>query len=477
MEWEPVIGLEIHARLKTESKLFSPDSAAFSARGNDSVHPVSLGFPGTLPVLNEKAIVFAVKAAKAFKADIQKESVFARKNYFYPDLPKGYQISQSDKPLGLGGLVFYRRGGQWAKTALERIHIEEDAGRLLHKGAFSLADFNRAGAPLLEIVTLPEIPDPEAAAESARAVRSVLRCLEISDGNLEEGSMRCDCNISLRPAGRKDKGTKVELKNLNSFRFMEKALKYEIKRQERLLNSGKAVPQETRGYDPAQNLTFSLRSKEEAKDYRYFPDPDLLPLRLTEEQRSVSLPPLPRDKFDRLQAAFPQLKESALSLLAEDGALCSYFKILAQGTGDPSGAFNWMEGPLQSLLKEHKKTIDRSLVPAEHLAGLMKAVESGAISLSAGRDILKTMWDTGKPAKEIIQEQGLRRISDEKTLRTAVRETLARFPKQMQEYKEGKAKLFGFFVGQALKQTKGQADPKILNRLLKDELDNKSTGD
>lgn len=469
IKWEAVIGLEIHARLKTKSKLFSPEEATYSQQENSQIHPVSLGFPGTLPVLNQEVFICALKAAKAFKAHIAEQSVFARKHYFYPDLPKGYQISQYDKPYCQGGAVTYKLNGEWVETSLERIHIEEDAGQLLHKENASLVNFNRAGIALLEIVTLPEIKSPEAASLCARAVRTMLLYLEISDGNLEEGSMRCDCNVSLRPPNSLKLGTKVELKNINSFRFIEKALKYEIERQSLILNREETLSQETRGYDPGKNKTFSLRSKEETKDYRYFPDPDLLPLHLTENFKNISTPELPQEKAERFKKEY-NLKEEAIDTLTEDKALCIYFEELVKQTKDPTSSFNWIMGDLQSLLKENKKTIEESSISPKDLSDLMKYVSSGKVSLSLARQILKIMWDTQATPENIIKEKGFEQISDEKTLKTMIQKILAKHPQQMEEYKQGKLKLFGFFIGQVMQQTKGQANPQTLKTLLKEEL-------
>ena len=467
--WEAVIGLEIHAQLKTESKLFSPEKASYSQEENDQIHPVSLGFPGTLPVLNREVVVFALKVAKAFKGHIKDKSVFARKNYFYPDLPKGYQISQYSEPYCEGGAITYKFNGQWVEIALERIHMEEDAGQLLHRGTASLVNFNRAGVPLLEIVTRPEIKSPEAASLCARAVRTVLRYLEVCDGNLEEGSMRCDCNISLRPRGSVKLGTKVELKNINSFRFIEKALKYEMERQSQHLNAGKAVIQETRGYDPGKNRTFSMRSKEEAKDYRYFPDPDLVPLILTEELKTIPEVELPKEKARRFKEEY-DLKEETIDILTEDKDFCEYFEELSKKTRDPLSSSHWVIGDLQALLKENHKAIKESFISPKRLSELMKCVSEGKVSLSMARQILKTMWETDDSPEKIIEEKGLEQISDRKLLKEMVQKVLKDHPHQKEEYSQGKKKLFGFFAGQVMKQTKGRADPKVLSEILKEEL-------
>ena len=469
-KWETVIGLEIHAQLKTETKLFSPDSASFSAGENNHIHPVSLGFPGTLPVLNRRAAVFALRTARAFECRIQKQSLFARKNYFYPDLPKGYQISQYDRPFCEGGYVRYHFNGSVQEVRLERIHIEEDAGRSLHRGSATLVNFNRAGVPLLEMVTLPDLRDPASAAGFVRAVRRTLRYLDVCDGNLEEGSLRCDCNISLRLRGEKNFGTKVELKNLNSFRFIEKALQYERKRQARLLEEGGTVAGETRLYDSAKNQTFPMRSKETVSDYRYFPDPDLLPLNIDELlEREDPLPELPFQKFEKYKK-IPGLSDRQIETLIEDKAFSEYFEEVAEGAGDPRTACHWLTGELTARLKETGKTIKDIPVSAKNLSKLIKRVSGGVISIKTAKEVFSLMWETGRPPDPIIEEKGFKQISDEKTLREIVRKTLQAHPKQVKDYREGRTKLFGFFTGQIMKATKGQAHPQKLSEILKEEL-------
>ena len=465
---EALIGLEIHARLLTESKMFSPDSARFTAKENHHVHPVSLGFPGTLPVVNRKAIVLAVKAAKAFSGQIQTWSAFARKSYFYPDLPKGYQISQHTKPYCLGGKIIYKENGEWASAPLERIHLEEDAGQLMHTAEESLVNFNRAGVPLLEIVTLPALKSPESAALCAKAARAVLTSIGACDGNLEEGSMRFDCNISLRRKGASSMGVKVELKNLNSFRFMEKALKLEAKRQKTLLDKGLPVQRETRGYDASRNITVPLRAKEEAGDYRYFPDPDLAPLNL-EGIEAGPLPELPHNRQRRLENDYG-LPAAHAGVLTEEGGLGDYFEKLAQTSQDPKGASHWVLGPLKALLKEHGKTAEESPVPPSALGALMGHVQRGEISASMGRQILTSMWETGQSAKDIMEKQGLRQISDKEALLKMAQKVIALFPRQRAEYLQGKEKLLAFFVGQAMKESRGRAAPQALQAALKKAL-------
>lgn len=470
-KWETVIGLEIHAQLKTKTKLFSPDSASFSAGENDHVHPVSLGFPGVLPVLNKQAVLFALRAARAFEGQIQEQSFFARKNYFYPDLPKGYQISQYDKPYCEGGCVRYHFDGNIHEVKLERIHMEEDAGRSLHRGSATLINFNRSGTPLLEIVTQPDLRDPAAAAACVRAIRRVLRYLDICDGNLEEGSLRCDCNISLRPWGAKTFGAKVELKNLNSFRFIEKALQYEQERQARLLKEEKPIVQETRLYDSAKNQTFSMRSKETASDYRYFPDPDLLLLDVSHLLNQMEpLPPLPFQKFEKFKKDYG-LKDRQIEILIEDKALCKYFEELAENSGDPQASCHWVTGEMQARLKEAHQTIKDVPISVKDLSKLMELVSKEIISIKIAKEVFALMWETGQTPERIVEEKGLKQISDTKTLREIVRKILKSHPKQVKDYQSGWIKLFGFFSGQVMKETKGQAHPRKLSEILKDELE------
>ena len=407
IEWEPIIGLEIHAQLKTKSKMFSPDGAEFKDSENDQIHPVSFGLPGTLPTLNQQALDWAIKTAKAFSGDIQSRSVFARKNYFYPDLPKGYQVSQFNEPYCLNGRVRYYLKGKIKEVSLERIHMEEDAGRSLHTGVATLINFNRAGVPLLEIVTRPEIEDPFSAAACARAIRRTLRYLEVCDGNLEEGSLRCDCNVSIRKKGDQKLGTKVELKNINSFRFIEKALQYEIQRQIKCLESGLSLTQETRLYNSTKNQTFSMRSKEEASDYRYFPDPDLLPVEWDLKQiKTISLPELPFEKAERFQKEYSLTMEQS-EQITEDKAFCDYFESLTQKTKDSSGAYHWMTGEMQARLKKTNQSLQEA-PSVEQLTELMSFVSQGVLSITMAKEVFGFMWETKKSAEEIINEKGVK---------------------------------------------------------------------
>ena len=463
------IGLEIHAQLKSQTKLFSPDRASWTKGENDEIHPISLALPGTLPVLNESALKMALKTGLAFKGEIKNGSVFARKNYFYPDLPKGYQISQYDKPFCKGGQVSFFNKEEKISIPLERIHLEEDAGRSLHKEGYSLINFNRAGIALLEIVTKPEITDPQTASLCAKAIRKTLRYLEVCDGNLEEGSMRCDCNISVRPRGQSQLGTKVELKNINSFRFIEKALSYETDRQTELLKSGEKINQETRLYDSSKNQTRSMRSKESANDYRYFPDPDLPQVYFEEELlKELKLPELPFEKSQRFIQDY-QLKAETATALVEDKNSADYFEQVALESKDPQTVSLWFRGELQAQLKERNQ--NSCPIPVKAFSSLLKMISNGLISNKMAKEIFAEMWDKGLSPEQIIQEKNLQQISGEEELKQLVIQTLTKHPKQVSAYKAGKNKLFGFFIGQIMKETKGQANPQKLSQLLKKELD------
>ena len=467
---EVIIGLEIHAQLNTKSKMFAPEAAEFTDGHNDQVGPVTLGLPGTLPLFNEQAFFMALKTAKAFSGNVKNDSVFARKNYFYPDLPKGYQISQYDKPYCEGGKVEFILEGKHDCVNLERIHMEEDAGRSIHKGNFTLVNFNRAGVPLLEMVTKPEIKSAKQAAACARAIRRVLRYIEVCDGNLEQGSMRCDCNISIKEKTQKELGTKVEIKNINSFRFIEKALEYEINRQIECVKSGKKIHQETRLYDSVKNQTLPMRSKEGASDYRYFPEPDL-PIVHFEDSilENIKLPELPLEKFNRFQSEY-NLPDSANEILVEDIHLANYFEAITTKTKDPQTTSHWIVGDLQSHLKESSISIEDCPVSPQNFSELILSMKKGDISNKMAKSILAEMWKTGKSPKDIIESQGLKQIADESVLEKLADKAISQYPKQVESYKQGKTKLFGFFVGQIMKETKGQAHPEKLSEILKKKL-------
>ena len=471
--WKAVIGLEIHAQLLTKSKLFSPDPAHFVAEENQHIHPVSLGLPGVLPVLNQQVLESAVQVGLALHCRIAPKSVFARKNYFYPDLPKGYQISQYDKPVCEKGYIEFECEGVRKKIRIQRVHIEEDAGRFHHKGPYSLVNFNRAGVPLVEIVSEPDMNDPATAGEMARSIRKIVRYLGVCDGNLEEGSLRCDCNVSVQKIADSELGTRTELKNINSFRFIEKAIKYEIKRQIQVLSGGGRIVQETRLYDSAQNKTFPLRSKEEASDYRYFPDPDLLPVLLSPawiEEQKQKVPESFLQKADRFQQQYGLSSEESF-LITEEKDRADYFeKTVGTGAGAKLSA-NWLINELMARINEEKiKAIANCPISPESLGEMIKMIEKKDISGKMAKKVFTEMWKIQKNPKEIVKNLGLKKISDPEVLSAMVEEVINQFPKQVQDYKNGRTKIFGFFVGEMMKKSRGQADPEQVNIILKQTL-------
>ena len=471
-DWEPIIGLEIHAQLQTASKMFSNDANQFGAGDNECVSPVSLGLPGALPVTNKKAISLSIKMGLALKCKIRKTSVFSRKNYFYPDLPKGYQISQFDKPLCEGGSLDFILDGQRRSIGITRAHVEEDAGKSIHHGDFTLLNFNRAGVPLLEIVSEPEIRSSQEAAEYARTVRRILRYLDVCDGDLEKGSMRCDCNVSVRKKGEEGFRTRVELKNINSFRFIEKAIEYEIQRQVNQYNSGGEIFQETRLYDPLKDKTFSMRKKEDSHDYRYFPDPDLLPLMVDDiwlKEIQQELPELPLERAIRFQSEY-KLPEYDALLLTEEKDCAEYYESVAKASGNPKSSSNWIMSELMRELNESKKGIAESPVTSHHLADLIRLVDKKTISGKIAKVVFLDMWSTGKSPLEIVKEKGFVQITDESVISKIADKVIEGNPNQVEQYKSGKDKLFGFFVGQVMKVTKGQANPEAVNKILKEKL-------
>ena len=473
-EWKTVIGLEIHAQLLTNSKLFSPDPSHFIEKENTHIHPVSLGLPGTLPVLNKKVLEYSVKVGLALNCHINQNSIFARKNYFYPDLPKGYQISQYEKPICENGYVEFECEGKRKKVRIQRVHIEEDAGRFHHKGHFSLVNFNRAGVPLVEIVSMPDMNSPAEAAEMVRSIRKILQYIEVCDGNLEEGSLRCDCNVSVQKISDNKWGTRTELKNINSFKFIEKAIAYEVKRQIHVLNEGHKVTQETRLYDSAKNKTFPLRTKEEASDYRYFPDPDLLPICLShqwlEEQRK-KIPESFLQKADRFQKIY-NLSSKEAFLITEKRSRADYFENIIKTKASAKLSANWLINEVLARCNESRINIDTCPVTAKKLGEMIKMIERKEISGKIGKKIFSEMWNTKLPPKEIIKKLGLKKINDLRTLSNMVEEVIKKFPKQVTDYKKGKEKIFGFFIGEIMKTSKGQADPETVNKVLKEKLKN-----
>ncbi len=475
MEFEPVIGLEVHAQLKTRSKIFCGCSAEFGAPPNTHVCPVCLGMPGVLPVLNRSVVECALRMALATGCTIARESRFARKNYFYPDLPKGYQISQYELPIAEQGQVDVEVNGALQRVRIRRIHMEEDAGKLNHNPhrPVSMVDLNRAGVPLIEIVSEPDIGSPEAAGAYLRHLRAIVRCLDVCDGNLEEGSFRCDANVSIRPRGATVLGTRTELKNLNSFRFVEKAIEYEIDRQRDLLRDGGRVLQETRLWDQGLGRTVSMRGKEEAHDYRYFPDPDLLPLVIDAgwiARVRAELPELPEARKARFVSQHG-LPAYDAGVLTSDRGLSDYFEECLKHFPDPKPVSNWMMGPLLGLLNAQGLSIEQSPIPAGGLAALLTLVENGAISAKSAKSVFDEMAASDKSAAAIVAEKDLAQISDAGAIEALVRELLARNPREVAAYRGGKTKLMGFFVGEAMKATRGQANPKAVNEILRKMLE------
>jgi len=474
MEFEPVIGLEVHAQLKTETKIFCACSTAFGAPPNTHTCPVCLGMPGVLPVLNKKVVEYTLRMALATHCDIRPQSRFARKNYFYPDLPKGYQISQYELPIAQHGYVDVEVNGSTHRIGITRIHMEEDAGKLGHDPhrPISMVDFNRTGVPLIEIVSEPDIRTPASAGAYLRQLRAIVRYLGICDGNLEEGSFRCDANVSIRPRQTEALGTRTELKNLNSFKHVEKALQYEIDRQKEVLLDGASVIQETRLWDPHKNRTHSMRGKEEAHDYRYFPDPDLLPLVIDAdwiETVKAGLPELPADKKQRFITDY-DLPSYDADILTSDRELADYFEACLQKFNQPKAVSNWIMGSLLGLLNAKGKSIDQAPISASDLAELLKLVDDGTISGKIAKGVFDEMAESGKSAHQIVEEQGLVQISDSSAIDDIVSKILAANPAEVQAYKSGKAKLLGFFVGQVMRETRGQANPKMVNEILKKKL-------
>jgi aspartyl-tRNA(Asn)/glutamyl-tRNA(Gln) amidotransferase subunit B len=472
-DYESVIGLEIHAQLATDTKAFSAASGSYGAADNAHTSPICLGMPGTLPRLNLKAVEYSIKTGLALNCKINKRSVFARKQYFYPDLPKGYQISQFDEPLCVDGYVEFSVDEKPYRIRIERAHMEEDAGKSIHFGDHTLVNFNRAGVPLLEIVSGPDMRSATEAAEYARTVRTILRYLGVCDGNLEEGSLRCDCNVSVRKRGETKLGTKVELKNINSFRFIEKAIDYEIQRQIDCVESAKPIVQETRLYDSTKNMTFSMRSKEEAHDYRYFPDADLLPLEVSDswvEKVRATLPELPLDKGRRFVKELG-LPEYDAQILTQDKDLADYFEVVQSKSQNPKSSSNWIMGDFLKMLNEQKLQVTQSPVSAENLAILIQMIDKGEISGKIAKTVFTDMWNLKKDPKTLVSEQGLAQISDDSALEKFVDEVLLQNPENVKSYREGKAKLFGFFVGQVMKVSKGQANPESINRIIKQKLE------
>ncbi len=474
-KYEVVIGLEVHAQLKTKSKIFAPDSTEFGNEQNTQISPITLGMPGVLPVLNKECVNMGIKLGLALNCEIPERCKFDRKQYFYPDLPKGYQISQYDEPICVNGHL--NINGK--RIGITRAHLEEDAGKLVHVGAngiagstYSLVDLNRAGTPLLEIVSEPDMRSSEEAKNYMEELRNIVRYIGVCDGNLEEGSMRCDANISIMPKGSKEFGTRAEIKNVNSFKALQRAIEYEIDRQIELVEDGEEVVQETRLWDDGEGVTKSMRGKEDAHDYRYFPEPDLMPLSISREwveDIRKTLPELPAQKRTRYMSL--GLSEYDASVIVEQMESALFFDKTLELSADAKLAVNFMMGPIAAHLKEeHINITDTKLTP-ENLAELLTMIEKGTISNNIGKQIIIDMMNDGTQASKIVEAKGLSQITDVNAIRKMVEEVVNNNPNQVEQYKSGKTNLFGFFVGQVMKATKGKANPKTVNDILKELLD------
>jgi aspartyl-tRNA(Asn)/glutamyl-tRNA(Gln) amidotransferase subunit B len=472
--YEAVIGLEVHTHLLTRSKLFCGCAASFGAGPNENVCPVCMGMPGVLPVLNRNAVELALRIALAAHSEVQNYSVFARKSYFYPDLPKGYQISQYELPLCKGGYIeIGNGGGPPRRIRLVRIHMEEDAGKNIHEADSSLVDFNRSGVPLVEIVSEPDIRSADEAGAYLRQLRAILRYVGASEGRMEEGNFRCDVNVSVRRKGASELGTKTEIKNLNSFRFVEKAIAYEVARQVEVLEAGGKIPQETHLWDPVREQTRPMRSKEFANDYRYFPEPDLPPLRVDAElveQVRASMPELPTPRRVRFQRELG-LSNYEAAILTEDREVADYFESLLQaGISPPKTAANWTMTEILRVLNETGQSLDQAVPPATETAALLKMVQEGTISLNAAKTAFATMCKSGRGATSTVQEMGLVQVSDEAAIAAACDDVIAAEASRVAEYRSGRERLFGFFVGQVMKAMGGKGNPKIVNEILRQRL-------
>ncbi|PLR75681.1 Asp-tRNA(Asn)/Glu-tRNA(Gln) amidotransferase GatCAB subunit B [Bacillus sp. V3-13] len=472
MNFETVIGLEVHVELKTDSKIFSASPNHFGAEPNTNTSVVELGYPGVLPVLNKKAVEFAIKAAMALNCEIASVTKFDRKNYFYPDNPKAYQISQFDKPIGEHGWIEIEVNGEKKKIGITRLHLEEDAGKLTHEQGYSLVDLNRQGTPLIEIVSEPDIRTPEEAYAYLEKLKSIIQYTGVSDCKMEEGSLRCDANISLRPAGQEQFGTKTELKNLNSFNFVRKGLEYEEKRQEEVLRSGGEIQQETRRYDEATNTTILMRVKEGSDDYRYFPEPDLLDVYIDDEWKArirAEIPELPDQRKKRYieEWGLPAYDAAVLTVTKE---MADFFEATVNAGADAKQASNWIMGDVSAYLNAEQKELGETALAPEGLAGMIKLIENGTISSKIAKQVFKELIEKGGSAEKIVKEKGLVQISDEGALLKIIHEVLEANPQSIEDYKSGKAKAIGFLVGQIMKATKGQANPPLVNKLLVEEI-------
>ena len=474
MTWETVIGLEIHSQLKTKSKIFSGASTQFGAKANTQACAVDLGFPGVLPVLNKEAVRMALRFGLAVNATINKHSIFARKNYFYPDLPKGYQISQFEIPIvGSGAIEIPLDNGEKKMVGITRAHLEEDAGKSIHDlyDDYTAIDLNRAGTPLLEIVSDPDMSNAKEAVAYAKKIHSLVQYIDICDGNMQEGSFRCDANVSVRRVG-EELGTRAEIKNINSFKFLEKAINLEVERQIDILEDGGSVAQETRLYDSIKNETRSMRSKEEANDYRYFPDPDLLPVVIDDEllkEIRNGLPELPTEKKARFIDKLG-LSEYDAENLTSQKAMADYYEIIINKGADVKLSANWVMGELSASLNKNQIDIQDSPIAASELYNLISRITDNTISGKIAKDVFRLMWDEKRSVDEIIKEQGLEQMTDVNALESVIDEIIAKNLDQVEQFKNGNTKLLGFFVGQVMKATQGKANPKQVNQILDDRL-------
>tara|TARA_B100001121_G_scaffold55984_1_gene49534 strand:+ start:92 stop:1519 length:1428 start_codon:yes stop_codon:yes gene_type:complete len=475
MSWECVIGLEAHVQLSTETKLFSRASTSFGQEPNTNVNLVDCGLPGVLPTVNKNAFYKAIRFGLAVDADINQTSLFDRKNYFYPDLPKGYQITQMELPIVSGGKVEIEIEGAKKIINLTRAHLEEDAGKSIHEGmAGTGVDLNRAGTPLLEIVSEPEISSAKEAVAYMKALHQIVTFLDVSDGNMSQGSLRCDANVSVRKKGDKKLGTRTEIKNINSFRFIEKAINYEIERQIDVIESGESVTQETRLYDSIKNETRPMRSKEFANDYRYFPDPDLLPVMISDEEIEeikATFPEMPKDKFIRYQSEF-KIPENDAQIISSSKNLATFFEECMENVKDAKLLSNIMIGDISSLLNKENIEIADSKLSTKNVSELVNLVTEGVISGKIAKTVLEETWNSGLSPIEIVESTGLKQIDDDDEIERIIDQIISEHPDQVTAYKGGKDKLFGFFVGQIMKATQGKANPASANKILKDKLDN-----
>ena len=477
MKYETVIGLEVHVQIKTKTKIFCSCSTEFGTRPNENTCPICLGMPGVLPVLNKRFLESSMRACLATHCTIEPMNRFARKNYFYPDLPKGYQISQFELPLGTNGYININVDGTKKRIGLTRIHMEEDAGKLIHgenlgSPGKSYVDFNRTGVPLCEVVSEPDLRSSEEARAYLIELKSILEYTGVSDCNMEEGSLRCDANVSIRPVGQKEFGTRTELKNLNSFKFIQKAIEYEVDRQTRLLDQGDTVKQETRLYDSDRGETFPMRSKEEAHDYRYFPDPDLVPIMIGEawvDELRKTIPELPEQKRERFIKSYG-IPEYDTGVLTSSEPLADYFEQCTALFPHPKTISNWMMGDLLRELKKDGRNIVDCPVSPSALVDLLKLIESGTISGNIAKGVFEEMYQTQKSAGSIVEEKGLKQITDSSAIEKIVAEVIQAYPSQVEEFKGGKEKVLGFLVGQVMKASKGKANPGIVNKLLKEKM-------